>query len=329
MAVIKATNKRGKVGPSLRGQFYSYEKDDGLILSQWPKPRGAAKSEAQLKAQELFTECCKAMKRMDGNFINYARLNSAGTPMLPRDALMAALYGRGPTMIFQDGTKRYSMASRVDMSQLLDNLADKDFMLLFRDDQDLWVGLPIGDNGDVLTVSPAGKPSWARPAGGSGQSLSWYLNNPASSATYDNLASAGINFVTVIPTTVKAAYFKIGPSVGRTWLAGVYKLNSSGLITEVMDRTSFTVADPSVASTVYVEFQDGIQFNAGEHVAILVTRTDATITSQTNIFGGTTKQACAPMPKNWGYSHIASVLPSVGETVNFGADYPFGLSWLG
>lgn len=152
--VIRVTGKKGNIGPSLKGRLYSYQNKFGHITASWPKPRGKARSEAQQWAQDRFTEACKIMKLMPGDFIAYAAENCKGKPMLPRDALMAALYGRGPVIYLPSGRVIRPMATRIDMSTMMDNLAWGHYDMLYRT-EDTWVGLHAPDYPGFLAFDPS------------------------------------------------------------------------------------------------------------------------------------------------------------------------------
>lgn len=162
---IKVTERKRGVGPSMRGLFYSYPQGDVTIVKAWPPKRGKPRTRNQEIAQRLFTEACAAMKRMAPEIIDYHRENSKGTPMLPRDALMACLYGRGPSLPMQDGTVIRSMATRVDMSEVMDNLEWRPGSILFRGDDGYWKGLLVGSAGQILSVTGPTELSWVNQMG--------------------------------------------------------------------------------------------------------------------------------------------------------------------
>jgi len=153
---------------SLRGSHYVYESKAGTIIANWPPKRPGEKSEAQLHSMKLFKEACEALKRMSAGQQNYARENAKGTPFLPRDALMACLYGNGPVIGLRTGAKLRPMAVRVNTSLLFDNIAWEPGSMLFRG-ADFWEGIPPGNNGQVLTYTDANHaPTWQAGSSGSG-----------------------------------------------------------------------------------------------------------------------------------------------------------------
>lgn len=182
MAVL-GTPKRGKIGPSLKGLFYSYQRNGTWVLSIWPKKTSREPTPDELLERQRFRAACDALKRINPWALWYARTNAWGTPMLPRDALMAMLYGRGPNIITPDGEVIRPMAARLDISMLLDNIAWKPGSIMFRG-ENTWLGLDGGAENQVLTYNPFTKaPEWRDPSGsGTG---AWSI--PAAGSINNNL----------------------------------------------------------------------------------------------------------------------------------------------
>lgn len=114
----------------------------------------------------LFRTACEAMKRLDPNFQNAAREASKDTPMLPRDVLMAALYGRGPVVYLTNGERLVPMPRRIEMSEMLDNLSYTPGAMMFRGPY-AWEGIQPGLTGQVLSYREGGaSPQWVTPQSG-------------------------------------------------------------------------------------------------------------------------------------------------------------------
>ena len=165
---LSDTLKRGEVGASLKGQFYQYQRHGKWVTAKWPKKRGKPKSAAQSQAQKDFAAVCRAIKLTAAEVQMYARANAAGTPMLPRDAMMAALYGNGPTIRTYSGKVIKPMANAYLASTVLDAIGwAKGDMLVRKDDR--WEVLAPGLPGYVLqTNGPNELPTWVEPSGGGG-----------------------------------------------------------------------------------------------------------------------------------------------------------------
>lgn len=163
---ISDDGKRGQIGPSLRGLIYQYERSGQWVTSAWPKKRGKAASPKQKLAQQAFKDVMLAMKMTAAPIQSFHRAAATGTPMLPRDTLMAALYGNGPPIHFYSGKVIKPMANRILSSTVLDALGIDPGGILYRGD-DLWEFVPPGLDGQVLSFSEAEKrPVWLTPGGG-------------------------------------------------------------------------------------------------------------------------------------------------------------------
>lgn len=160
--------KRGQIGPSLKGQHYQYERNGRWVTAKWPKKRGPARSQKQKNAEIAFAEACFAMKRTASEIQMFHRENAKGTPMLPRDSLMAALYGNGPAIHFYNGKVIKPMANKYLASTVLDAIGWQPGMLLYRG-PDTWEVVPPGSDGQVLAYSEALKrPQWEERSDGGG-----------------------------------------------------------------------------------------------------------------------------------------------------------------
>lgn len=157
--MVRVTFSRGNIGPSLKGRVYFYQRGDDMIVASWPSKKPPPPTDWQKQARRLFTEACAAMKNMDWSFINYAREDSKGTPMLPRDALMAALNGIGPVIIFPNGWRMIPMPGTLNMSEALDLISYIDGSILVRWN-DYWIGLNPPEEPSVLAYDPATGPFW-------------------------------------------------------------------------------------------------------------------------------------------------------------------------
>ena len=155
--------KRGQIGPSLKGQFYQYERNGRWVTAKWPKKRGKPRSEKQKLAQDMFADACRAMKRTASEIQMFHRENAKGTPMLPRDSLMAALYGNGPTLTHYNGKVVKPMSNKFLASTVLDAIGWAPGTLLYRG-KDTWEVLPPGPDGSVLSFSEGlDAPAWVAP----------------------------------------------------------------------------------------------------------------------------------------------------------------------
>lgn len=181
---ISDDGKRGQIGPSLRGLIYQYERDGLWVTSKWPKKRGKVATTRQKQAQQAFKDCMTAMKMTAAPIQLFHRVAANGTPMLPRDTLMAALYGNGPTIPFYDGRVIKPMRNKVLSSTVLDALGWEPGTMLFRGPE-YWEALPPGTDGQVLAYDADTKaPLWIDPSSGTGVPPSvWTVRGQNSYAT--------------------------------------------------------------------------------------------------------------------------------------------------
>lgn len=191
---ITRYNGRGRIGPSFRGKLYEYESNGRRIIASWPKPRGKPVSEKQALSQKAFKEVAEAVKRTAAEIQNFHRLAAAGTPMLPRDTLFAALYGNGPAIKLYDGRIIKPMANKYLASTVLDAIGWAKGDLLYRG-PDQWEVLPLGKPGYVLTLpNDGGVPRWAPPT--SGGSYGRILNGGLRGNTSSSFSTNGVAFTT-------------------------------------------------------------------------------------------------------------------------------------
>jgi len=329
MVAIKNTNKRGAVGTSMRGAFYTYERNGDLQLNAWPQPRGKAKTDAQKKAEDLFREACIVMKTMCPEFINYARENSKYTPMLPRDALIAMLYGVGPTFVLKNGERLYSMATRVDMSNLLLTLGDEDGMILFLDDDGYWKGLGIGTAGQVLTVNAEDKPSWSDPSGGGGGGGSWLIA-PYGNQYTPTSAQLGQVLTPLCDISITQVAFRhMMPSNTNTFYMQVQKLDGSSVVTEI---TASQQIYPTCDGTQRYEsfsFDVPVPISAGQDMAIVLNQRGAGDTGAFKIASASGVNAYFPCNTNNRYCENPKETPAVGQQWYLYSGSPYNINMQG
>lgn len=310
--VIVKNPKRGTIGPSMKGLFYAYEQGGEFQVKAWPPKRGKPRSEAQAQTQALFKEACQALKRMPAPFLNYARDKAKGTPMLPRDYLMAALYGRFQTLVLPDGTRRYSMATRVDMSILLDNIGAQEGMLLYRGTSDLWIGLPVGEVGQVLTIDEALLPTWQAPDGGGG---STWRHAPPSSVSGRAFNTKGVFFNPLLDGEIDQIAFTHSFNAGQVITLGVYRISvgTTGTIAEVLQKQVFTGTQDGSERTALMLFENPIPLTGGERYAVALSTTGAATNYATRMHSATTFTSGFPVTGAGGYAEMTSDNPLVGD----------------
>lgn len=227
---ISDDNKRGQIGPSLRGLIYQYERDGRFVTSKWPKKRGKRATENQKLAQQAFRDCMLAMKLTAAEIQMFHREASKGTPMLPRDTLMAALYGNGPTITQYSGKVYKPMANKYLASTVLDAIGWQKGDILYRGD-DLWEVLtrPSG-KGVLLFDDGLEKPVWGDAS--SLGSAAWWMPQITGGFNSNTARCKGVAFTAIDTLVLEKVYFAHAEETGITLDIGIYKMDASGVITD-------------------------------------------------------------------------------------------------
>lgn len=235
---LSETLKRGEIGASLKGQFYQYQRHGKWVTAKWPKKRGKAKSPAQLQAEKDFASVCRAIKLTAAEVQMYARANAAGTPMLPRDAMMAALYGNGPTIRTYSGKVIKPMANKLLSSTVLDAIGWQEGDILYRG-QDAWEVLRAGGPGQVLTMPEIGKvPYWA-PSSGGGAPLR--ISTPVSAAAGNvTRITFGNSYFLYQQIVIRRVGYVPDQNLGTTGTLTIALINDTYDVVEVLAQKDFS-----------------------------------------------------------------------------------------
>lgn len=158
--------------PALRGALVIQPTRAGVVAKAWPKKRPGKMSPKQQEAIEKFREAAIICKYAPTEDQVTSRKLAEGSQFLPRDLQYMAIYGRLATLFFSNGQRRYQMASKIDLTDILDILGFAPGTVLTRG-ADYWEGLPPGPSGWVLTTGEDGQPArWA--PGGAGGITGWF-----------------------------------------------------------------------------------------------------------------------------------------------------------
>lgn len=270
---ISDDGKRGQIGPSLRGLIYQYERDGLWVTSKWPKKRGKVATTRQKQAQQAFKDCMTAMKMTAAPIQLFHRVAANGTPMLPRDTLMAALYGNGPTIPFYDGRVIKPMRNKVLSSTVLDALGWEVGTMLFRGPE-YWEALPQGLAGQVLTSQGERQvPIWKTPEGGGGGGATVYFPGPSKV-----FASSRVAFGTRIVPMMAFKALRVWTRVG---LAGTYGLRAEiwravgGVLQERLAVSDYVRDVASVSGQFDIGFQSPVQLARGVEYFLFIIRDPA------------------------------------------------------
>lgn len=315
--VIRVTGKRGRIGPSLKGRLYSYTSLAGEITASWPKGPGKARTPIQAFNMEMFRQACIALKLMPGAFLDFGRRNAIGTPMLPRDALMAALYGKGPTIYLPGGRIIRPMATRVDMSMVMDNIAWRKFSMLVRYD-DLWEGLDPPEEASILGFDPVTGPQWLL-ASDFGSSKIWQRPVRANLVGHNHNCK-GTRVVAVEPILVDRLSILHEIGAGQTFWWSVYRTSPAGVIQEIL--CDFPSSVPTVGGWQYVEDPVPTPFFIGnsEEYVFCARLPGQAGSFNTPIQRGGLMQMVLPLMPWQGIRAVASSNPVVGDTMTLVTD---------
>lgn len=112
----------GHRGVALKGGFYVRTWRGKLVISAWPRSRKGTLSAASLQRMEDFKNAQLLSQYLIPQQQILAREVSEGTPLLPRDLLTAAMYGRLWAIVIKGGRTIYSKAAAHDVSENLELL---------------------------------------------------------------------------------------------------------------------------------------------------------------------------------------------------------------
>lgn len=148
MAKVFGPNQSPRA-PSLRGAFLIRPGRSGQVAQGWPKPPKKRKSKKQQDAIAAFKEAAIIGKFAPAEDQMTARRLSHGSQFLPRDLQYMAIYGRLCTLFFTNGRRVYQLASRYDLTELLDILGFAPGSILFRGPE-FWETLAAPEELSVL-----------------------------------------------------------------------------------------------------------------------------------------------------------------------------------
>lgn len=165
----KVTGLTPSDGPvRIRGLVHQHfnQKLGKWISRSWPKGNGGD-TPARKHAREQFKQVVQMIKQATPEEVEGATLLTKNTPMLVRDALMQAAYGKLLVAVMQDG-RIYQGVRRLDatIQPLLDSLSTLPGAVIIRTSGG-WIGIGPGTSGQVLNIdSVTGYPAWIDPSGG-------------------------------------------------------------------------------------------------------------------------------------------------------------------
>lgn len=200
--------------------------------------------------------------------IDASREAAKGTNLLPRDLLIAAMYGRLWAINVPGEGTFYSMAARQDVSDNLDVVAQFVGDVLVRG-TDFWQAAAQGSPGDVLTQQAAGLPAAFLPTagGGGGRSVTtvrWSTLDTGAEAT------KGWSFTPLFDTTVTAAVPRFTGESTETFEVQIWTFDGTKLLSKI--ATSDQLVNPPGGGDFFrLDFAAQVSLAAGTtYIALLV-----------------------------------------------------------
>lgn len=321
---IDYDGKRGQIGPSLRGLIYQYERNGAWITSKWPAPRGKKATKAQLEARHAFKSCMKAMKLTAANIQTVHRAAAAGTPMLPRDTLMAALYGNGPTMNFYNGEVLKPMSNRYMSSTVLDAIGWEPGSLLWRG-ADTWEVVPPGLEGQFLQSNGTDKaPGWVQPPTGEPSRI--YQMAEFDTVNTRAYNTKGFWFQPIIDLELTAVLLKSFESASIQLDFRVWRLTSTGVILEMMAQHLNMIPFVSNPQEIRIPLPLAVKLPAAGFYGVTVSAHGKAGNYATKIASASAMAVTAPITRLHGWCVLAKEVPLVGDTFERGQGFPYGFS---
>lgn len=146
--------------PSQRGRLIVQTWRGKLIVRSWPRKATTEEKRKSEPWREWFRRAALLCKYVPAEDQIRARELTEGTPLMPRDILIAAMAGRLVENFYIDGQRYVSMSLINDLTELLDLLGSEPGTVLYRG-ENAWAALSPGVAGQVLTSNGPGlPPTW-------------------------------------------------------------------------------------------------------------------------------------------------------------------------
>lgn len=155
MTLIERGGRAGKRGPSFKKSLTLAERDGRLIASKWPSKQPGPLSQKQTDAMEKFRQAQLVAKYAPAREQIIALEVTAGTPLLPRDILTMAMYGRLFAIEVPGTGTYYPIAWYNDIQAALNVFNPPTGSLLTRA-PGTWSVIPPGPVGSALTSQGPG-----------------------------------------------------------------------------------------------------------------------------------------------------------------------------
>lgn len=105
MAKVHLANLDPGSIPRVRGAFVVHLRKEGPVAHKWPRKRGQARSFADHFLRQQFRYAATMASNPEPLQLATAIELTRGTPYMPRDLLMRAIYGKAYEVVLPDGTR--------------------------------------------------------------------------------------------------------------------------------------------------------------------------------------------------------------------------------
>lgn len=309
MAFLTGPPSRGKT-PAQKGYYYVRQWRGQLVLCKWPRKRGRGVDPATKARNDDFKQANWLCRYLDARQIMTARNAAQGTPLMPRDLLVSAMYGRLYAFAREGGGTAFSRAMVSDVSHNLDIIGQTPGDLLARG-TDGWEPVHGGDAGKVLTSQgPNQPPAWTAGGGGGGSRAMSVL--PGGSASASAYATKGIFFDPLLPITAFGLIADFDQYAAGTYFATLASLSGNNIGT-ILAQSSPQTGQSGAGVRRWFPFPSSVYCTPGTEYALMLTRSDQGGTYALPLLSPTITIPPAPVSATFGYVRIATTAPAAGQ----------------
>lgn len=273
---LKAPPTDYKNAASLRGGFVIRQTRWGLVAQAWPRRRPDQKKPYQKYQQAEFAYASRWACNPEPIEYQTAIALTKDTLLVPRDMLVMASFANAFEFIMPDGSTLTRFRDVAPNPQyVLDLITELVGSMIVRTN-DGWVGLGIGNDGDVLTVVDQ-VVTWAAPTGGGGggtftQQMTLGTQSSSAFATKGNVIEVSQD------VTIESV-----AAVLTTFSTDTYALNlvelTGNVVSAIVDGPHAFTTATNGACSIFWKVASRPRLLTGHRYAILCTRTNGAATS--------------------------------------------------
>lgn len=313
---------------------------DGRLVMRMKQPKGLkVTNPIQKQNNNVFAWCCKAsIYSIDLDRIA-AEFGSQGTMYLPRDILVAAMYGTLVQVTTNKGkVYRGARTLPADIQYLLDQLSDQVGAMLVRG-TDAWIGIGTGAATQVLTANGPGLiPNWQDATGGGGSGYQMgAVTATGTTPNTDAYACKATQYCPNVAIDVAGVWQQTDGIPGATYSALIAPIGTN--INAPTISAAPTIGpittpslEPSWFSWMYLPFTAPITLQAGTKYAVGSIRQDGSATTSNHVFVAESNGILMAAPGLTAQSlNMANLTPAIGDTFGFSGHQYFanaqGIHW--